>query len=119
MPRRGAEHNERLAVWIAVHPRCKIFPSRASCDPFSGPGASIMPTIDLAHAKAQLTELLDDLAAGGETIIITRHGQAVAKVSAMVAPKAPLRSLASIRASRPGWRAPSVDLLREARDEAP
>jgi antitoxin (DNA-binding transcriptional repressor) of toxin-antitoxin stability system len=76
-----------------------------------------MPTVNLAHAKAHLSELLDDLLAGGEKVVITRHGRAVAEVLAVTRPKQPLRPLGAFRAAGPGWRAASADLLREGRDE--
>ncbi len=75
-----------------------------------------MVTVNLAKAKARLSELLDKVEAG-EEIIITRHGRPVAHLSPVSKPKMPLRSLAAFRAKMPKWRRPSVELLREARDE--
>jgi prevent-host-death family protein len=75
-----------------------------------------MVTVNLAQAKAHLSELLDRVEAG-EDILITRHGRPIAQVSAVAAAKTPVRSLAAFRARMPHWRASSADLLREARDE--
>ena len=77
-----------------------------------------MDTINLTQAKARLSELLDKVQAGQE-IIITRHGRPVARLSPVSKPKIPVRPLAQFRAKMPGWRRPSVELLREARDEGP
>jgi prevent-host-death family protein len=76
-----------------------------------------MVTVNLAQAKASLSELLDKVE-GGEDIVITRHGRPVAHLSAISPPKQPLRSLAEFRAKLPRWRGASSVLLREARDES-
>ena len=78
-----------------------------------------MVTVNLAHAKAHLSELLDKVEAG-EEVLITRRGRAVGQISPVARPKAPLRleSLAKFRASMPRLRHPSADLLREDRDQA-
>jgi prevent-host-death family protein len=75
-----------------------------------------MLTVNLAQAKAQLSELLDKVE-GGDDVIITRHGQPVAHLSAVSQPKQPLRSLAEFRARMPHWGGDSAAQLREARDE--
>jgi prevent-host-death family protein len=75
-----------------------------------------MLTVNLAQAKTRLSELLDKVATG-EEVVITRHGKPVARVSAIVRPKQPLRSLAEFRARMPHWRGSSDALLRAARDE--
>ena len=75
-----------------------------------------MVTVNVAHAKAHLSALLDQVS-DGEMVVITRHGRPIAQVSAIAAPKQPLRSLADFRASLPPWRGASVSRLREARDE--
>ena len=75
-----------------------------------------MVTVNLAQAKARLSELLDKVEAG-EEIVITRHGRPVAHLSSVSKPKMPVRPLAAFRAKMPNWRRPSVELLREARDE--
>ena len=78
-----------------------------------------MITVSLVQAKAHLSELLDKVEAG-EDVTITRHGRAVASISAVSRPKIPLRldELAAFRAGLPKMRAPIPQLLREARDAA-
>ena len=77
-----------------------------------------MVTVNLARAKAHLSELLDKVEAG-EEVLITRYGRAVAHISPVARPKTPVRlkALAEFRATMPRLRRPSADLLREARDE--
>jgi prevent-host-death family protein len=75
-----------------------------------------MTTVTLVEAKAHLSELLDKVE-NGQSIVITRHGRAVARLSAAVAPKKPIRSLAKFRASLPRLRKPMSESLREIRDE--
>lgn len=79
-----------------------------------------MVTVNLARAKAHLSELLDRVEAG-EEVVITRHGRPVAHISPAARPRQPLRlqALAEFRASMPRLRRPSAELLREARDEEP
>lgn len=78
----------------------------------------VMVTVNLAQAKAHLSELLDKVEAG-EDVIITRHGRAVAHLHAASRPKHPLMldELAAFRATMPPLRRPSAELLRELRDE--
>lgn len=76
-----------------------------------------MVTVNLAQAKAHLSELLDNVE-GGEDVVITRHGRPVAHLSAVAPPKQRLRPSADFRAGRPRWRVTSAALLRQARDEA-
>lgn len=75
-------------------------------------------TVNLAQAKAHLSELLDKVEAG-EEVVITRHGRAVAHIRPALRPKQPLQldDLAEFRATMPRLRRPSAELLREARDE--
>jgi prevent-host-death family protein len=77
-----------------------------------------MVTVNLAQAKAHLSELLDRVEAG-EEVIITRHGRAVAHIHPVSRRKHPLMldDLAAFRATMPRLRRPSAELLREARDE--
>jgi prevent-host-death family protein len=77
-----------------------------------------MVTVNLAQAKAHLSELLDKVEAG-EEVIITRRGHPVAHIRPAVRQRKPLRlaELATFRASMPRLRRPSAELLREARDE--
>jgi prevent-host-death family protein len=77
-------------------------------------------TVNVAQAKARLSELLDKVEAG-EDVVITRHGHAVAHLHSVSRPKRPLMldDLAAFRATMPPLQRPSVELLREMRDEAP
>ena len=77
-----------------------------------------MVTVNLAQAKARLSELLDKVETGQE-VVITRRGKAVAHLSAAIAPKRPLplSELAGFRASMPRLRSPAAKLVREVRDE--
>ncbi len=75
-----------------------------------------MSTVTLAQAKTHLSHLLDQVEAG-EEIVITRHGQPVARISPVEKPKHPVKSLAEFRSRMPRWRKSSAELLREMRDE--
>jgi prevent-host-death family protein len=75
-----------------------------------------MVTVNLAQAKANLSELIDKVE-GGEGVIITRHGRPVARLSPIEQPKKLVRSLAAFRATVPRWGTSSAKLLRQMRDE--
>lgn len=77
-----------------------------------------MITVNLAQAKAHLSELLDKVQAG-EEVAITRRGHPVAHILPALRPRKPLplQELAAFRATMPRLRRPSAELLREARDE--
>lgn len=75
-----------------------------------------MVTVNVAKAKAKLSDLLDKVEAG-EEVVITRHGKAVAHLSPVEVPKKPISSRSAFRQRMPAWRKPSSKLLREARDE--
>ena len=77
-----------------------------------------MVTVNLAQAKAHLSELLDKVEAG-EEVVITRRGRAVAHILPAVQKKKPLRlkELAEFRSAMPSLRRPSAELLRELREE--
>jgi prevent-host-death family protein len=91
-----------------------------------------MVTVNLAQAKAHLSELLDKVQAG-EEVVITRRGHPVAHILPALRPRKPLplqelaafrprkplplQELAAFRATMPRLRRPSAELLREARDE--
>jgi prevent-host-death family protein len=77
-----------------------------------------MVTVNLAQAKAHLSELLDKVEAG-EEVVITRRGRAVAHIRPAARAKKPLRlrELAEFRAAMPPLRRTSAELLREMRDE--
>jgi antitoxin (DNA-binding transcriptional repressor) of toxin-antitoxin stability system len=77
-----------------------------------------MVTVNLAQAKAHLSELLDKVETG-EEVIITRRGRPVAHIRQAVSSKKPLplAKLAAFRARMPRWRKSSAALLREMRDD--
>lgn len=78
--------------------------------------AESMNTVSLTQARAKLSEILNRVESG-EEIVVTRHGRPIARISAVRAPKKPLKSLAAFRATMPRWSKPSAKLLREMRDE--
>ena len=75
-----------------------------------------MATVNLAEAKAHLSNILDRVEAG-ETFVITRHGRPVARVSAAESAKKPIpfEELAAFRATMP--QGSGLTLLSELRDE--
>ncbi len=77
-----------------------------------------MLTVNLAQAKARLSELLDKVEAG-EEVVITRRGKAVARLAEVVHPKKPLplKELAEFRRTMPKLSRPTAEILRELRDE--
>ena len=77
-----------------------------------------MLTVNLAQAKARLSEILDKVEAGQE-VVITRRGKAIAQVSAISGPRKPLplEELAAFRATMPRQSRPSTEILRKMRDE--
>ena len=75
-----------------------------------------MAAVNLAEAKAHLSELVSKAEDGEETIIM-RRGEPVAKLVPVAAPKLALRSLATFRATLPKARTSSADLIRKLRDE--
>lgn len=76
-----------------------------------------MRTVNLAEAKAHLSELLNSVEAG-EEIVITRHGRAVARVSPPEKQKQslPLERLAALRNTVSAWSEPSAQRVRQLRD---
>jgi antitoxin (DNA-binding transcriptional repressor) of toxin-antitoxin stability system len=77
-----------------------------------------MLTVNLAQAKARLSELLNRVESG-EEIVITRYGKPVAQIRQAIPPKKPLplEKLAAFRARMPHWPKASARLLRELRDD--
>ena len=77
-----------------------------------------MLTVNLAQAKAHLSELLDKVASG-EEVIITRRGKPVAHIRQAVPPKKrlPIDRLAELRARMLRWRKDSAKLVREMRND--
>ena len=76
-----------------------------------------MGAVNLAEAKAHLSELVSKAESGEETII-TRRGQPVARLVPIATPKKALRSLADFRATLPKAQKSSAELIRELRDES-
>ncbi|MFO7543637.1 MAG: type II toxin-antitoxin system prevent-host-death family antitoxin [Thiobacillus sp.] len=75
-----------------------------------------MRTVTLAEAKTHLSHLLDQVEAGQE-VVITRRGQAIARITPVEKPKQPVKSLAEFRSRMPHWRKSSAELLSDMRDE--
>ena len=77
-----------------------------------------MDTINLADAKAHLSELIDRVQAG-ETIEITRRGKSVARLIAASTPRKQIDAalLRSLTDSMPAQHQSAVDLVRSMRDD--
>ncbi|HHZ09273.1 MAG TPA: type II toxin-antitoxin system prevent-host-death family antitoxin [Rhizobiales bacterium] len=75
-----------------------------------------MVTFSLAEAKTHLSNILDRVEAG-ETVVITRRGRPVARVTATEREKKPLplEELARFRASMPSF--PASQMISDMRDE--
>lgn len=76
-----------------------------------------MDTISLADAKAHLSELVDRVQAG-DTIDITRRGQPVARLTAVVRPRKRIDEalLQSLAATMPPQAESTTDPVRFMRD---
>ncbi len=76
-----------------------------------------MRTMNLAHTKAHLSELINTVESGVE-VVITRHGHPVARVVPISRSKQalPLQQLAALRQQVPARQGSSADALRELRD---
>lgn len=77
-----------------------------------------MRQIQASDAKARLPQLLDDVERG-ETLVITRHGRAIARIVPEVNRRQEEvdRALASIREIRKRTRKVSLKQILSARDE--
>jgi prevent-host-death family protein len=77
-----------------------------------------MADVSVAEVKAHLSEVLDRVERG-EEVVITRRGTPVARLSRIERPRKPLdlAALDSFRASMPFQEKPSVEIIREMRDE--
>lgn len=77
-----------------------------------------MSIVNLATAKAQLSELIGR-AENGEEVVITRHGRPVARVIPVTPVKqpVPLERLAELRKRLPPRKGSSAVELRKLRDE--
>ena len=76
-----------------------------------------MDMVNLAAAKAHLSELVDRVEAG-ESIDITRHGKPVARLTAVATPRKPIdvARLRSLTATMPPPSRSAADLVWSMRD---
>lgn len=76
-----------------------------------------MDTINLADAKARLSELVDRVEAG-ESIAITRRGKPVARLTAVNGPRKriDISMLQAVTAAMPSQTQRAADLVRSIRD---
>jgi prevent-host-death family protein len=77
-----------------------------------------MSEVNIAQAKAHLSELVDR-AAGGDPVCITRRGKPVAKLTAADTPRKriDLLALRSLTASMPRQKLVAAAFVRKMRDE--
>ncbi|MFM1891849.1 MAG: hypothetical protein RLZ44_926 [Pseudomonadota bacterium] len=75
-------------------------------------------TITLADAKAHLSELTE-LAAAGETVVITKRGKPVARLSQAEQPRQPidLDTLRQLTASMPPQAEEAAEFMRRMRED--
>ena len=76
-----------------------------------------MEAINLAEAKAHLSELVDRVEAG-DSIDITRRGKPVARLTAVAGPRKPIDAglLQSLTAAMPPQSPNAAELVRSMRD---
>jgi prevent-host-death family protein len=76
-----------------------------------------MNPVNLADAKAHLSELVDRVEAG-DSIDITRRGKPVARLTTVTAPRKPVDAaqLQSLTAGMPAQTQTAADLVRSLRD---
>ena len=77
-----------------------------------------MVSVTLAHAKARLSALVEQ-AAAGETVRITRRGKPIAQITMIDQPRKPI-DIAALRRLTDAMAGPPVvsgEWLREQRDE--
>jgi prevent-host-death family protein len=77
-----------------------------------------MLTVNLAHAKAHLSELIDKIEQG-EEVVITRRGRPAARLGPVEKPRQPIdfKALEEFRERMPRLRKPAGELIREMRDD--
>ncbi len=77
-----------------------------------------MESVNLADAKARLSELVER-AAAGETVRITRRGKPVAQITSVKAPRKPIdfTALRALTDSMPIQKLSAGDFVRKMRDE--
>lgn len=75
-------------------------------------------TVNIAEAKAHLSELVEQ-AAAGETVLLTRRGKPVARMSPLDQPRKPvdLQRLRTLTDSMPQQAEDAATLVRRMRDE--
>ena len=78
-----------------------------------------MNSVNLADAKAHLSELVER-AAAGEAVGITRRGKPVAQIVSANTPRKPvsLDALRAVTAAMPKQAEPAREAIRKMRDEA-
>jgi prevent-host-death family protein len=76
-----------------------------------------MDPVNLADAKAHLSELIDRVEAG-DSIDITRRGKPVARLTTVATPRKAVNAalLQSLTATMPPQTQPAADLVRSMRD---
>ena len=76
-----------------------------------------MDAINLADAKAHLSDLIDRVEAG-DSIDITRRGKRVARLTSVASPRKPIDAarLQSLTATMPPRSQSAADLVRSMRD---
>ena len=76
-------------------------------------------TVTLADAKARLSELTE-LAAAGESVIITKRGKPVARLSRPERPRKPVdvEALRRLTASMPAQAEEAAEFIRRMREDA-
>ena len=76
-------------------------------------------TINIAEAKAHLSELVEK-AAAGEAIVLTRRGKPVAQMSSLDQPRKPIdpERLRALTDSMPEQSEAAATLVRRMRDDA-
>jgi prevent-host-death family protein len=77
-----------------------------------------MDAVNLAEAKAHLSELVDRVEAG-DSIAITRRGKPVARLTALANPRKRIDAslLRALTETMPPAPQPAVDLVRTMRDD--
>lgn len=77
-----------------------------------------MKTVNLAEAKAHLSQLVER-AAAGEIVCITRRGKPVAQLSAVARPRKPVdvAALRALTARMPMQQETAGDFVRRMRDD--
>lgn len=108
--RASTQTSKRASHWLTfekkgVHLRCTLFREYS------------LKHVGIKQARQDLPELIDR-AEGGEEIIITRQGRAVAKLVPAPKPRRPLPSLADFRDTIGRDGTPAAHLVRQERDGA-